>query len=169
MNDPAELDGSLSDAASLAALDAVCFPAAERWSEHLWSEQLAEASHWTHTLHVNGELVGAITISVVFDTAELFRVMVHPSYRGRGLARRLVAAALGESANRGAQRMLLEVRADNTAAIGLYLSLGFRQIAQRRDYYGPGATALVLETTVATPTGVSPIEPASHESGTASQ
>lgn len=169
MSDPTELDGSFSDAAALATLDAVCFPPAERWSENLWSEQLAEASHWTHTLHVDDELAAAITISVVFDTAELFRVMVHPSYRGHGLARRLVAAALGESANRGAERMLLEVRADNAAAIGLYLSLGFRQITQRRDYYGPGVTALVLETNVATPTGVSPIEPASHESGMASQ
>jgi ribosomal-protein-alanine N-acetyltransferase len=44
-------------------------------------------------------------------------------------------AVLGEAIAAGATRATLEVRASNTAAIGLYTSLGFRIKATRPRYY----------------------------------
>jgi ribosomal-protein-alanine N-acetyltransferase len=44
----------------------------------------------------------------------------------------------------GARRMLLEVRPDNEPAVALYRRLGFAAVTTRRDYYGPGAHALVM-------------------------
>ena len=44
---------------------------------------------------------------------------------------------------RGA-RMLLEVRADNTAALAFYAAEGFVEIARRRRYYRDGTDAVVL-------------------------
>jgi ribosomal-protein-alanine N-acetyltransferase len=41
--------------------------------------------------------------------------------------------------------MLLEVRPDNEPAVALYRKLGFEPVATRRDYYGPGHHALVLQ------------------------
>ena len=49
-----------------------------------------------------------------------------------------------KSAFAGAERLLLEVRADNTAARGLYDSAGFRLLQTRRGYYPGGVDALVL-------------------------
>ena len=43
--------------------------------------------------------------------------------------------AIAAAVAKGAKRMLLEVRAGNASAIGLYEGLGFRQIGRRRDYY----------------------------------
>lgn len=41
--------------------------------------------------------------------------------------------------------MLLEVAADNGAALGLYASLGFATINRRARYYTGGVDALVME------------------------
>ncbi len=52
-------------------------------------------------------------------------VATHPDYRGRGIARRLMEAAIGHIRERGGELALLSVRADNEPAYQLYLSLGF--------------------------------------------
>ncbi|HZY40793.1 MAG TPA: GNAT family N-acetyltransferase [Anaerolineae bacterium] len=55
----------------------------------------------------------------------IFNVATHPDFRGRGLARQLVTAALDHIRAHGGQRVLLDVRADNVPAYQLYRSLGF--------------------------------------------
>jgi ribosomal protein S18 acetylase RimI-like enzyme len=40
--------------------------------------------------------------------------------------------------------VLLEVAADNSAALALYSRAGFRVISRRADYYGHGRDAVVL-------------------------
>jgi ribosomal protein S18 acetylase RimI-like enzyme len=55
----------------------------------------------------------------------IFNVATHPDYRGRGLARRMVNAALDRIRARGGQRVLLDVRTDNVPAYQLYRHLGF--------------------------------------------
>ena len=52
-------------------------------------------------------------------------VATHPDYRGRGIARRLMEAAIAHIRERGGELALLSVRADNEPAYKLYLSLGF--------------------------------------------
>ena len=48
-----------------------------------------------------------------------------PEFRGRGLGRRLIDAALGQARERGFLRVELSVHADNAAAIALYEKVGF--------------------------------------------
>jgi ribosomal-protein-alanine N-acetyltransferase len=40
--------------------------------------------------------------------------------------------------------MMLEVKTDNAAAIGLYESLGYSKLNIRKDYFGSGLDALVM-------------------------
>jgi ribosomal protein S18 acetylase RimI-like enzyme len=56
----------------------------------------------------------------------------------------LLDALLAEAERRGCTEVLLEVRADNAAAIGLYAARGFVTISTRRRYYADGADALIL-------------------------
>ena len=63
--------------------------------------------------------------------ADIQTIAVSESARGRGLGRQLMMRLLGEAATRGASSIFLEVRADNPVAHGLYLSLGFEDIAVR--------------------------------------
>ena len=71
--------------------------------------------------------------------SELLQVEVAAGYRRRGLARRLLEAAL-------AGTVFLEVREGNAGAIALYSTLGFVTVGRRRGYYaGPVEDALVME------------------------
>lgn len=56
---------------------------------------------------------------------EVSGVCTHPEFQGRGLARRLVAKVVGRQLGRG-ETPVLHVMSANTAAVGLYESLGFR-------------------------------------------
>lgn len=82
------------------------------------------------------------------DDSELLTLGVVPDHRRRGLARALLRDALDQAARMGARRMVLEVAADNLAALALYGGVGFTAIGRRRAYYrGPGqpsTDALVL-------------------------
>ncbi len=62
------------------------------------------------------------------DLAGLFEIATLAGERGKGHARRLVCSALKWAAGRGAKQAWLQVEADNSAAIALYESLGFREV-----------------------------------------
>ncbi len=76
--------------------------------------------------------------------AELLRVAVAPAARGRGAARRLIAAGLERLRAAGVVSCYLEVRPGNASALAVYRALGFETCGLRRAYYRDGADALVL-------------------------
>jgi ribosomal-protein-alanine N-acetyltransferase len=67
----------------------------------------------------------------------------------RGIGLLLVDGIARALAGAGAQRLFLEVAADNPGAIGLYSLRGFVEVGRRRGYYArpgrPAVDALVLE------------------------
>lgn len=132
-----------ADVALIASIEAECFGTAA-WSEQLVREHLA-GDHRS-VLIVDDVAYGAI--SVLGDVADLDRIAVLPSARRRGLARELLADLIAEAREAGSARMLLEVAADNAAAIGLYESYGFTTISTRKDYYPVGVDALILELSI---------------------
>jgi ribosomal protein S18 acetylase RimI-like enzyme len=77
----------------------------------------------------DGELDAAILITDLGPgTVHVAQLAVDPAARGRGLARRLVRAALGRAA-RLYDRATLLVSATNTPAVSLYDSIGFEDLA----------------------------------------
>jgi len=69
-----------------------------------------------------------------FEEEELLLFAVSPQYRRRGVGRKLLARFASAARDRGAKRLLLEMRKGNTAEI-LYRNHGFVPIGQRREYY----------------------------------
>ncbi len=59
---------------------------------------------------------------------EIFVIAVHPHFHGLGLGRALTIAGLRHLAKNGSTAAMLYVEADNTAAVRLYESLGFRTV-----------------------------------------
>lgn len=59
----------------------------------------------------------------------LSRVGVSRQFRGRGLGRTLVEGFLEAGRSQGFRRFCLDVRPDNSAAVRLYESVGFRPVA----------------------------------------
>jgi ribosomal protein S18 acetylase RimI-like enzyme len=56
----------------------------------------------------------------------------------------LVTAALQLAARKRVASMLLEVDPGNRPAVDLYRGLGFTELTERPDYYGPGRNALIM-------------------------
>ena len=136
--------------ATAADLDAICdleavgFAEFERWSRQSWADELV-GDRWVITrLDAHARVIGVASFGVAEDMADLYRVVVDPGSRGQGIGASLVNAGLDWAAAVGARRMLLEVRPDNPA-VGLYRRLGFEEISMRRDYYGAGHDALVMQ------------------------
>ncbi len=63
----------------------------------------------------------------------LLGIGVRQPYRGAGLGRRLIEAALADAWARAFERIELWVRAPNRAAIALYEKVGFIEEGRRRD------------------------------------
>jgi len=84
-------------------------------------------------------------LRVAADEGELLRVGVNPQHRRQGLAQGLFAAGIAWLRDRDTGRLFLEVSSHNAPARALYASLGFTGCGCRRDYYGPGDDALLLE------------------------
>jgi ribosomal-protein-alanine N-acetyltransferase len=97
---------------------------------------------------VPSPLLGFLLARIAADEAEVLSLGVAPQCQRHGLARRLLAALRDELQGKGAKRLFLEVAADNTPAVGLYLSFGFREVGRRRAYYArrgaAAADAVVL-------------------------
>lgn len=136
----------VGDLAAIAAAEAAAFPD-DAWSEDLLAQgvagELPTVRYWL--LEEDGRLLGHAVVSVAGEDAELQRIAIVAGERRRGLGRRLLDGCLAEAAERGATRMLLEVREDNIAALALYLDAGFTEIARRPRYFRDGSTAVVLE------------------------
>jgi len=77
--------------------------------------------------------------------ARLYSFAVDPDFRGRGVGRRLLAAAEREARAHDCLYVRLEVRRDNAGAIALYKSVGYRAFGVYDDYYEDHMEALRLE------------------------
>ena len=69
------------------------------------------------------------------DIIVLHVLAVHPEYRGKGLARRLVENVIEQERKAGKKALRLDVIENNTTAERLYQKLGFRYIQTKTLYY----------------------------------
>lgn len=117
----------------------------EAWSLASWWGELAGRPRREYLVAEDGDgIAGYVGLDHAGDTSDVMTIATLPRVRGRGLGRRLLEELVARSRAAGAERLLLEVRADNTAARGLYDSAGFRLLQTRRGYYPGGVDALVL-------------------------
>jgi len=76
--------------------------------------------------------------------AWILAVVVTSSARGRGVGRALVNECLGSLRSAGATEVRLTVEPDNSAAIGLYETVGFTVKDTLREFYGAGEDRLLM-------------------------
>jgi ribosomal-protein-alanine acetyltransferase len=132
------------DAAAIAAIEREAF-GDDAWSDALVDLELAAPGRVVVAAEHDDALVGYASASVNADVADLTRIAVKPAAQRKGTARALLGTLLEMAAEQGAERMLLEVADTNEPALGFYVASGFAEIARRRDYYGRGVDAVVME------------------------
>jgi len=130
---------------SLRDLDEVCVLESSShtsaWSKKNFEDSL-EAGHWAFTLRRlreegPDELLGYCLLMPGVEEIHLLNITVGPEYRRSGYAKKMMAVMEDAACSAGFPSMLLEVRASNQPAQGLYSSLGFTAIGLRKGYY-PG-------------------------------
>jgi RimJ/RimL family protein N-acetyltransferase len=80
---------------------------------------------------VAGEIVGLIFVVESFGFGDI-GMMVAADWRGRGVGRALLVAAIDWARIRGLHKLTLSVFPENDAAIGLYLKFGFVEEGRRK-------------------------------------
>jgi len=131
------------DIPRLAELEAEIF-ADDAWSTQTWWAELAGRPRRDYVVLEGDGIEGYAGVDHGGDVADIMTVAVTPARRGRGDSDRLVGELLDRARARGAGAALLEVRADNPAARGLYRRHGFDEISVRRRYYQPGDVDAVI-------------------------
>lgn len=111
---------------------------------HPWTQgNFSDALHSKYQCKVYAsaarELVGYAVMMLAVDEAELLNIAIAPAQQRRGQGRKLLNELLALARRHEMRRMVLEVRASNAAAIGLYRAAGFTDIGLRRDYYAAGS------------------------------
>lgn len=124
-----ELQESDLDAMVAVEHSASAFP----WSSQNFRDSLL-SSHICVGVKSDGALVAQAVFSIAADEAELLILAVDPKLQGRKIATALLER-MEEDLRNYASSIFLEVRASNAPAIGLYESLGYNQVGDRRNYY----------------------------------
>ncbi len=118
--------------------------APDTWTAAMYRDELrqGETRHYLVAENSSG-VVGWAGLIAYDDEAHVSTIGVARDRQGEGIGARLLDALLAE-ADRRSPVVLLEVRADNNRAIGLYERRGFAEIGRRRRYYQPSGTDAVV-------------------------
>jgi [ribosomal protein S18]-alanine N-acetyltransferase len=140
----------LEDVARVHEIDRLSFPLP--WPERSYRFEIEEneaSSAWVvETVLDSGrvEVVAMMVNWIIIDEAHIATIAVHPDYRRRKIARRLLAWGLQAAWERGARTAFLEVRRGNLAAQAMYAAFGFENVGVRPRYYQDNHEDAILMT-----------------------
>ena len=116
------------------------------WSIKSFKDALASEQKIYQKAETDGQIVGYCGIWTSFESADLCNIAVKKEFRKAGLGQKLLEAGIQAAAAKGVERILLEVRQSNKAAIRLYEKNGFQTIGLRKSYYTkPVEDAILME------------------------
>jgi len=115
------------------------------WSKDSYLSELRNQFATYLVCDCAGEVAGYGGIWVVFEEAHITNVAVSAKYRRQGMGRALMEELEAVARKRNAQRILLEVRPSNHAALSMYRERGFMSTGLRKQYYSDnGEDALIM-------------------------
>jgi [ribosomal protein S18]-alanine N-acetyltransferase len=104
------------------------------WSDGIFRDCL-RVGYLCRVVTVSRQLMAYGVMSLGAGEAHILNLCVAEAYRCQGVGRRLLTSLIERAAAAGMADAFLEVRPSNTAAIRLYLALGFEHAGMRRGYY----------------------------------
>ncbi|MBT8214249.1 MAG: GNAT family N-acetyltransferase [Acidimicrobiia bacterium] len=116
----------------IAAIDAAAFDSFWRLDRR-GLEEAMEATKSARLLIIrdpNGEAAGFAIVGLGSAIAYLQRVAVHPDWQGAGMGRSLIRVAGRMARSHGANAVLLNTQFDNSGALSLYESEGYRSLPE---------------------------------------
>jgi ribosomal-protein-alanine N-acetyltransferase len=134
-----------ADLDEVTAIEDVIYP--HPWTRGNFADSI-EAGYQCWVVERAGMMVGYLVVMTAAGEAHLLNLSVARPWQRRGIGSEALGFALKLARDYGAGRILLEVRPSNRAALALYASAGFSEMAIRRGYYPAGSgreDAVVLQ------------------------
>jgi ribosomal-protein-alanine N-acetyltransferase len=136
----------LGDVPAIMGIEAASFiHAGERFGERRVRYLISSPRALVTAAEADGRVLGWVVGFAWTRTREpwgrIYALAVDPSARGRRLGEKLLHQMIDALHAAGAQRIFLEVRPDNHAAVKLYKKAGFAQCRHLPNYYAPGIDA----------------------------
>lgn len=132
-----------SDLDQVLAIEQVSFPTP--WKREHFLQEIHSHLSFPCVAICDGAVVGFVCLMSLFEEAQIMDIAVAPGQRGRGVGRLLLERAVVIAREKGAERLVLEVRQSNRAAIGLYERFAFERYFVRKGYYEGTEDALLME------------------------
>lgn len=107
---------------------------AHPWTLGNFSDAL-RSKYVCKVLEDNDSMLGFAVLMLAVEEAELLDISIDSRQQRHGWGRKLLEEMMALARRHEMHRVVLEVRASNRAAIGLYRKVGFSDIGLRRDYY----------------------------------
>jgi ribosomal-protein-alanine N-acetyltransferase len=104
------------------------------WSRGIFNDCLL-AGYYCVVLEADGVVSGYAIMSVAAAEGHRLNLCVENQLRRQGLGRHLLNCLLERVSAMNIERLFLEVRPSNAAAIALYDSAGFTRLGLRKGYY----------------------------------
>lgn len=131
------------DILRIAEMEKECFPE-EPWSYQTLAGCFSSPAFIGYVAEDGGEIAGYGGVTVAADSADVENIAVTEPYRRSGVGTELLKKLLKSAKESGAERVFLEVRVSNSAALKLYLKCGFNGVYARTRYYSNGEDCLVM-------------------------
>ena len=140
------LDSDFSDDIfeQLSALDKLCV-GADGWSADSFRSEAEKDTG--HILYItdSGNVIALLSGYHAVGEGDITSVAVHPDYRRKGLAKKLIEK-FENSLPEDTESIFLEVRESNCGAIALYEKCGFERLSVRKNFYSqPRENAVVMQ------------------------
>jgi [ribosomal protein S18]-alanine N-acetyltransferase len=132
------------DLPAILAIENVSFDAP--WTdEHFRYELVQNPFAFVFVAVEDDLLLGYIDWWITFEVGQVNNLAVHPNLRGKGIGKTLMEDVLKRFKDAQCERVTLEVRLHNEAAITLYERLGFQKRHLKKNYYENGDDAWAME------------------------
>ena len=115
------------------------------WNQNQWANELEKDYVNAIAIYLNNSMAGVCVFLKIYDELEIRYLSVHPSYKRRGLGKKLINNIIKECKNERITRIILEVSSKNMQALSFYEYFGFETISIRKKYYRDGSDALLKE------------------------
>ncbi|MEE9442266.1 MAG: ribosomal protein S18-alanine N-acetyltransferase [candidate division Zixibacteria bacterium] len=116
------------------------------WPELAFIEDIESNFSYPFVAHIDNEIIGYAILWIGVEEGHLTNIAVDKKYQRKSVAKKLLSFILRFAWENELKQIFLEVRPSNTAAVTLYESYGFKNLAIQRSYYNnPSEDCLMMK------------------------
>ncbi len=131
------------DLGSVFKIEKLCF-GSEAYSPSLFSYFLTTGFVFL-VAEFKGLIIGYCVAEVRNSEGLIISIAVHPKYRGMGAGSALLSKVLSLLDSKRVEKVFLQVKKENKAAVNLYSKFGFEVLKVLKNYYMDGSDAYFMQ------------------------